>query len=141
VGLLASAGVVVTLAQRGGQPSAVVTQRIVTTEAQPAASVANLIAESDLVVRGVVTGRRRYEAMSGVPFVVSEVRVTSVLAGTAATAVWVRQVGGPGVETPAVPVLAPGRAYVLFLQRFAYGPGAPSDQFIVTGNGAGIAPE
>jgi hypothetical protein len=115
-----------------------VTQRIVTTDAHPAASVAELAAESDLVVRGTVTGRRRHEELSGVPFVVSEVRVTSVLAGPATATVWVRQVGGPGVETPAVQVLAAGRVYVLFLQRFAYGPDAPSDQLVVTGNGAGI---
>jgi hypothetical protein len=128
----------VTLSQCGGQPSRVVTQRIVTTDAHPAAGAAELAAESDVVVRGVVTGRRRYEEVSGVPFVVSEVRVTSVLAGPATGAVWVRQVGGPGVETSAVPVLAPDRVYVLFLQRFAYRAGAPSDQFVVTGNGAGI---
>jgi hypothetical protein len=90
------------------------------------------------VVRGVATGRRRHEELSGVPFVVSEVRVTSMLAGPATETVWVRQVGGPGVETPAVPVLAAGRVYVLFLQRFAYRRAAPSDQFVVTGNGAGI---
>jgi hypothetical protein len=122
----------------GGYPSGILVQRIETNDAQSAASVPELTADSDLVVRGVVTGRRSLEVVAGVPFIVSEVRVTETMAGPPASVVWVRQVGGPGVETPRVPALVPGRAYVLFLQRFAYGPESPSDQYVVTGNGAGI---
>ena len=121
------------------RPAPVATERIETTEAHAAAGAAELTAQSDLVVRGVATGRRRSERVAGVPFVVTEVRVTSVVAGPAVDTVWVRQVGGPGVETPDAPVLVAGHAYLLYLQRFAYGPGdRPSGQYVVTGGGAGV---
>ena len=134
VAALAVAAVALAVPPPGPAP----VRRIDTADVGAYATASDLAAGSDLVVRGVPTGALSHELVGGVPFTISDVRVAAVLAGGPSVAmVRVRQVGGPGVETPHSPPLVPGRTYVLFLRRFAYAPDRPTDQYVVTGGGRG----
>jgi hypothetical protein len=103
-------------------------------------SIAQLDADSVGVALVRATGTQTVERVAGIPFTVTTVSVVNVLRGSlSGPSVKVRQLGGPGVAVDeGAPLLQAGRDYVLFLQPFSFGPGQSTDQYTVTGAGAGL---
>ncbi len=139
IGLL---GLAVLLAGNGAEPPAPQAATVTVLDGSRTAGYGSLRAldgDSDAVVRGVATPDAAVDVVGGVPFTLTGLRVLEVLGGSAtAPRVEVRQLGRAGVQVVhAPPLLAPGRAYVLFLTRFRLGSGRPTGQYVVTGGGAG----
>jgi hypothetical protein len=103
-------------------------------------SIAQLRADSVAVALIRATSTRRLELVAGTPFTVTTVNVLRVLAGeNVGSTLKLRQLGRDGIrlEGGVMPVRA-GSEYVVFLQHFTFGPGGETDQFLVTGEPAGI---
>jgi hypothetical protein len=104
-------------------------------------SIQQLISDSQVVVRVTPTSTRTVETVGATQFTVTTVNVDQVLRGTMSSrTIKVRQLGAPTgnvVIEDAPPLLQPGSSYVLFLERFTYGPGKETDQYIAVGGGAG----
>jgi hypothetical protein len=102
-------------------------------------SLAALRADADIVVRGVAVGPVSVENVGGYQFTTIAIDVADVLSGSIRPReVLVRQPGRAGALAAGdPPLLAPGRAYVLFLSRFANATANVAGQYVVTGSGAG----
>jgi hypothetical protein len=77
-----------------------------------------------------------------VPFTVQRVSIQSVLSGQISGAIIkVRQPGGESngiLYQYDVPLIQSGVHYAAFVQPFSWGPGRPTDEYVVTGGGAGL---
>jgi hypothetical protein len=102
-------------------------------------SLAALRADADIVVRGVAVGPVAVENVGGYQFTIIAIHVTDVLSGSVRPReLLVRQPGRAGALAAGdPPLLVPGRAYVLFLSRFANATANVAGQYVVTGSGAG----
>lgn len=102
-------------------------------------SIRQLRDESLAIVRVTVTNNRSIEYVDKIPFTVTTATVDQVLLGfLPEKSVKIRQLGdGKTIVTESVPLLQSGRSYVVFLQRFTYGPGKETDQYVPTG-GVGL---
>lgn len=107
-------------------------------------TIAELSRDSVAVVEFTATSdiQMDYVGPHQVPFSIVTVSGARVLWGAVApAALRVRQLGGPRGNTDFhadVPLTSPGSRYVAFLQRFTYGPGHDTDQYVITGGGAGL---
>lgn len=95
-------------------------------------SIQQLRDDSLAVAHVTVTNNGTIEYVDKVPFTIAMATVDRVLHGTLPEkSVKIRQLGNGNTNvTDAVPLLQPGKSYVVFLQRFTYGPGKDTDQYI-----------
>lgn len=104
------------------------------------ANVAEMAADSKLVVVGTATRQSvAADIDPNTDFTLSDVRIVKVLRGadvTTGTSVIVRQ-SGSDKQTPPVPLLQPGRTYLLYLTASGLD-GPLSSQYYITGANAGI---
>jgi len=102
-------------------------------------SVRELSADAHVVVLARATGTTRVETIEKIPFTVTTMDVLQIWKDSAGipTQFELRQVGATSV-TGHVPLAVTGQTYLLFLQRFTYGPGRDTTQFVVVGSGAGM---
>lgn len=98
-------------------------------------SIQQLRDDSLAVARVTVTNNGIVEHIDKVPFTIATATVDRVLRGTLPEkSVRIRQLGdGKTNVSDAVPLLQPGKSYVVFLQRFTYGPGKDTDQYVPAG--------
>jgi len=104
-------------------------------------SLAGLAADSNAVIMVTATNRQSVDYVGPTPFTVTVARVDKSLRGSiSGGVVRIRQIGVPNGPTivGAPPLLAPGQSYVAFLQRFTFGVGRETDQYVITGGGAGL---
>lgn len=104
-------------------------------------NVAELAADSKLVVEGTATGQSVADDVDPTTdFTLSEVTIVKVLRGAnnikVGNSIVVRQMGS-GKQTPPVPILVPGQVYLLYLTPSGLD-GPLSSQYYITGANAGI---
>lgn len=100
-----------------------------TSRAATPRSFPELMRGSDLVVTGTVAEGAGRESVHGVPFTIRTVTVDGSWKGRPPATVKVRELGD-GLEPTS---LQPGSRHVLFLQRFEFTRGAPTDQYVIVG--------
>lgn len=106
-------------------------------------SIHDLSADAQVIARVTATANHSvaHFGRGHVPYTTTTVRVNKILRGSASgSAIKIRQlgrVGGPIIGDD-VPLLVAGNSYVVFLQRFAFGPGRDTDQYVIVGGGAGL---
>jgi len=102
-------------------------------------SIQQLRDESLAVTHITATDKQTVEYVDNIPFTVTVATVDRVLRGALVEKrIKIRQLGdGKTTVEDAVPLLQPGKAYVVFLQQFTYGPGKETDQYVPVG-GVGL---
>ncbi|MCL4545639.1 MAG: hypothetical protein M1118_13770 [Chloroflexi bacterium] len=94
------------------------------------------------VVLVTATSTRSVEQIGTVPYTVSVVKVDQALRGAIdGPRIELRQMGSSGGNlriADAAPLVQAGNSYVVFLQRFTYGPGKDTDQYIPVGGSPGL---
>lgn len=107
-------------------------------------SIGQLAADSAALVEFTATSATVTDLIGAtqVPFTVTTVADPRTLQGTTASRpLKIRQLGGTRgnvVFSSDVPLLLPGATYVAFVQKFTFGPGHDTDQYVITGDGAGL---
>lgn len=104
-------------------------------------NVAELAADSKLVVEGTATGQFVADDVDPTTdFTLSKMKIVKVLRGAdtinVGNSIVVRQMGSDK-QTPPVPILVPGQVYLLYLTPSGLD-GALSSQYYITGANAGI---
>ena len=104
-------------------------------------NVAELAADSKLVVEGTATGQSVADDVDPTTdFTLSKMKIVKVLRGphniNVGNSIVVRQMGSDK-QTPPVPILVPGQVYLLYLTPSGLD-GALSSQYYITGANAGI---
>jgi hypothetical protein len=103
-------------------------------------TIGGLQADSAAVAVVRATSAKRVEIVAGIPFTVTTVSVLQSLAGPQlGSTLSLRQLGSATIrpEAGGGPVQS-NMDYVVFLQHFTFGAGHDTDQFIVTGEPAGL---
>ena len=103
-------------------------------------TVSALVADADAIVIAQATTDHRIERIASVPFTVVVMEVLDVLKGSVekGARINLRQTGDGKVTVEDAPAVSPGTTYLLFLNRFTFGPGRETDQFVIVGVAAGM---
>lgn len=96
-------------------------------------NLAELEAESDLIVTVTVTEEFEAFELNGLPFTRRVVLPTEVHKGEAPERLTVNGIGTPAAEG----ALEPGTVHLMFLRAFELEPGVPTGDYVVTGVFAG----
>lgn len=103
-------------------------------------SIAELSADSQLIVAAVATTSRTTTSIQELPFTVTVLNVRTIFKGAAPASIKLRQLGDATTQTSDEmdALVIGGTAYVLFLNVFTFGPGQDTDQDVVVGGSAGM---
>ncbi|MCL4508955.1 MAG: hypothetical protein M1296_05470 [Chloroflexi bacterium] len=105
-------------------------------------SLQELNSEAVAVARVTATNTRSVEPIGTIPYTVTVVRVDQFLRGSVnGPSIKLRQMGslsGNVRLTDSAPLVQSGSSYVVFLQRFTFGPGRDTDQYIPVGGSPGL---
>jgi len=98
-------------------------------------TMAELKADSTAIIVGTA-GASTVQEVDGIQFTVTDVRVSKVLWGKAASqVVAIKQLGGPELlSADTSRILASGSEYIAFVQPFHMTPGDTTGQYLVTGD-------
>jgi hypothetical protein len=101
-------------------------------------SIRELTVGAEIVVLARATPTRVVERIQTVPFSVTTMQAVQVWKGAlpVGSSFKLRQLGD-SLDQGEVSLVSADQTYVLFIDRFTFGPGRETDQFVVVGGGAG----
>jgi hypothetical protein len=98
-----------------------------------------LKADSDAIVRVRATGKAEVVTITGMPFTITDVKVTEVIQGGVPDVIRIRQTGVEGtVGAVGAEILKAGASYLLFLDKFELSGEDVTNQYVVVGVEAGL---